>query len=114
MSLYEILHFIGAGMLLAYAIACIIRPHWAGAWLEIDLKAGRGVSEFRILHGFLLGLAVFALYSQNALVFQALGWGWLGAALIRLLSYLADRPKLNASYFAYLAMEITLGVFLLL
>jgi hypothetical protein len=113
MSLYEILHLIGAGVLLAYAIACIIRPQWAAAWLEFELNTGRASAEFRILHGYLLGLAVFALYSQNPLLFQALGWGWLGAALLRLLSYLLDRPKLNATYFAYLAMEITLGIFLL-
>ena len=82
--------------------------------LEHGLSSGRGMSEFRILHGgFNLGISLFALYINNSLVYQTLGWAWIGAAVIRLLAYFSDRPPRNISFISFLA-EFVLGVFLLL
>jgi hypothetical protein len=82
--------------------------------LENGLSSGRGFSEFRIAHGgSILGLALFALFLNHPLVFQALGWSCIGAAVVRLVSYLPDRPTVTASYLAFFATEIVAGIFLL-
>ena len=114
MTLTDILHWIGTLSLLAYGLASAIKPRWIADMLENGLSSGRGISEFRVAHGGWMGLALFALYVNDPLVYQLLGWGWIGAALIRVVSYLPDRPKVTADYLAFLAVEIILGIFLLL
>jgi hypothetical protein len=115
MTSNDILHWIGALSLLAYGLASAIRPQWVAGILENGLLSGRGVSEFRVAHGGgMIGMALFALFVNHPLVFHLMGWGWLGAAIVRVLAYLPDRPKVDASYLAFLAMEIGFGVFLLL
>ena len=115
MNITEILHIIGILAILLYAIPSAIWPHWVAKWLEHDFTTGRGSTEFRVLHGgSLLGMALFALYTRNPFAYQTLGWGWIGAALIRLLAYYPDSPKLNATYIASLILEALLGIFLLI
>jgi len=104
MTIRDVLHWIGAGSLVVYAIASAVRPKFVAQPLEHGLSSGRGMSEFRILHGgFYLGVALFALYTNNSLVYQALGWAWIGAAVIRLLAYSSDRPPRNISLISFLA-----------
>lgn len=115
MTLNELLHWIGTASILAYGAVSAIKPHWVAGLLEHRLSTtGRGISEFRVAHGGVAGLALFAFYLNHPLVFQALGWSCIGAAVVRLLSYLPDRPRVNASYLAFLVTEITAGIFLLL
>ena len=114
MTINDALHWISVGTLLFYAIASAVMPKFVARNLEHVLKSGRGISEFRILHGgFFLGLSLFALYVNNPLVFQALGWAWIGAAVVRIPAYFPDRPTLSLSLLAFVA-ELTLGVFLLI
>jgi hypothetical protein len=114
MTLKDILHLIGAASLLAYGLASAIKPHWVAGFLEHRLISGRGVSEFRVAHGGgLIGLSLIALSFNHPLVHQLVGWGWIGAAVVRILSYLPDRPKVTADYLAFLVLEMTLGIFLL-
>jgi hypothetical protein len=114
MTINDVLHWIGAVSLLAYGLASTIKPHWVAKQLEHGLSSGRGISEFRVAHGSVLVLALFALYVNNPLVFQLLGWGWIGAAVVRILAYLPDRPKVTVDYLAFFVVEIVLGIFLLL
>ena len=114
MTARDILHWVGAGALLAYGIASTIWPRWVANFLEHGLSTGRGVSEFRVAHGGgMVGLALAALVVNNPLVFQLVGWGWLGAAAVRVIAYLPDRPALKTDYFAFLVAEVVLGVCLL-
>jgi len=113
MTINVLLHWIGVGSLLFYALASAAVPKFAAKNLEHVLNSGRGTSEFRATHGgFFLGLSLFALYVNHPLVFQALGWAWIAAAVIRLLAYLPDRPTITLSVIAFVA-ELTFGVFLL-
>jgi hypothetical protein len=113
MTINDVLHWLGVGSLLFYAIASLAMPKFVARVLEHGLNSGRGISEFRILHGgFFLGLAAFALYLNNPLVYQALGWAWIAAAVIRLLAYLPDRPGRMISLISFLG-EFVLGIFLL-
>src|SRR5204862_452820 len=110
-----ILHWIGTGTLLFYAIGSAIMPKFVAGVLEHKLVSGRGISEFRILHGgFFMGLSLCALTLDNPLVYQAMGFAWISAAIVRLLAYLPDRPKINPSYLAFFAIEIGLGICLIL
>lgn len=115
MNLIDILHVLGAASFLGYAVAAILRPHWSAKQLDFKLESGRGVSEVRVQHGgFLLALALFALYVNTPLVYQALGWASIDAAVVRYTAYFADRPKLTPTYIAFLLTEPLVGIFLLL
>lgn len=114
MMITDILHWIGTASLLAYGLASAIKPRWIAGFLEHNLVSGRGVSEFRVAHGGgLIALSLFAFYSNHPLVYHLVGLGWIGAAVVRILSYLPDQPKVTADYLIFLVTEITLGVFLL-
>lgn len=114
MSIHDVLHWIGVGSLLFYALASAVRPRFVAQVLEHGLNSGRGLSEFRILHGgFYAGLALFALAMNDPLVYQALGWAWIGAAVSRLSAYFPDRPARMISLVSFLA-EFALGLLLLL
>jgi hypothetical protein len=115
MTISDVLHSIGAISLLSYGLASAINPHWVAGLLEHGLRSGRGISEFRVAHGGgIVALALFALYINNPLVYRALGWAWIGAATIRILAYLPDRPRVTADYVIFLIAEIALGICLLL
>lgn len=114
MTIRDVLHWIGVGSLVVYAVVSAVRPQFVAQILEHGLSSGRGISEFRILHGgFFLGITLFALSINNPLVYQALGWAWIGAAVSRLLAYFSDRPTINISLISFLG-EFVLGIFLLL
>lgn len=114
MDINTILNWIGAGVLLFYAAASIVRPRFVAQALEHGLETGRGVSEFRVLHGgFFIGMALFVLVANTPVAFHALGWAWVCAAAIRLAAYLPDRPALPLSVVGLVA-EAALGVFLLI
>jgi cytochrome b len=61
----------------------------------------------------MIGLSLIALYANNPLVYQLVGWGWIGAAAVRLLAYLPDQPKVTVDYLVFLLAEVLLGIFLL-
>lgn len=114
MAFIDVLRWISVGALLFYATASIIKPRFVAQNLEHSLNTGRGVSEFRILHGgFFLGLALFALYANQPTVFQALGWSWIGAGVVRIPAYFLDKPAIPLSLIGLVA-EIILGMFLLI
>lgn len=113
MTIRDALHWVGVGSLLFYGIASAVRPRFVARTLEHELSSGRGVSEFRILHGgFFLGITLFALYVHAFLVYQALGWAMIGAAVSRLLAYFLDRPARNISLLSFIG-ELAIGIFLL-
>ena len=113
MTIRDALHWIGAGSLLFYGIVRVVRPQLVARTLEHELSSGRGVSEFRILHGgFFLGITLFALYTHIFLVYHALGWAMIGAAISRLLAYFPDRPARNISLLSFVG-ELAIGIFLL-
>jgi hypothetical protein len=113
MTIRDALHWVGVGALLFYGIASAARPKFVARTLEHDLSSGRGVSEFRVLHGgFFLGITLFALYVHTSFVYQALGWALIGAAVSRLLAYFPDRPARTISLLSFIG-ELVFGIFLL-
>lgn len=112
MTTSDALHWIGTVCLLLYGLGSALKPRWVAGLLETGFSSGHGVSEFRIAHGGITG-PLFALYVNHPLVFQMLGCACFGAAVVRILSYLPDRPKLTIDYVLFLLAEIVLGVFLI-
>ncbi len=51
MTIRDVFHWTGVGVLVVYAIASAVRPKFVAQTLEHGLSSGRGTSEFRILHG---------------------------------------------------------------
>ncbi len=114
MTIPEILNIIGAISLLGYGIGSLLMPHRMAKLIAQELNTSRGVAEFRVVNGgYFIGLAGFALLVNQPLVYAALGIGWLGAAVGRIISFILDRPPLEPIYIALLLFEIAMGIMLL-
>jgi len=70
----------------------------------------RGIAETRAgLGGTYAALGGWALVSRDPTAQAAVGVVWLGAAGARIASLVFDRPRTDATFWAYLAAEIGLG-----
>ena len=91
-------------------IAGVVTPKRVGATLELVPSSARGVAETRAgLGGTYAALGAWALCSREPAADVAVGVTWLGAGGVRLASLLVDRPRANAAFWTYLALELGLG-----
>ena len=68
-------------------LLAIVSPATIEKFVSVKALAKLGVSEIRATYGgFFLGISIFALLSQDILVFVALGIAWLSASLVRLVT----------------------------
>ena len=80
---------IGVVLTLMLGVIAMLIPQLIQSFVSIKAVGKEGVSEIRATYGgFFIGIAIYALYSQSAEVFGAIGLGWIAAALIRLLTIL--------------------------
>lgn len=87
MTMVFILQNIGAAISFGLALIAIFWPAKTETFVSIKSLGKEGNSEVRATYGgFFLGIALFALISQNATVFLVLGTGWLSASFIRFLT----------------------------
>jgi uncharacterized protein DUF4345 len=101
--------YIAAASLAASGAAGILLPQRIAPVLETALTPGRATAEFRILNGALAALGIWALIVGRADAFTAVGVVWLGAAAVRLLAFVMDRPRPDVTYWAFFALEAVLG-----
>lgn len=88
------LALVGAALNIALGLNGLLRPAATAAFTSIAPVGRVGVSEIRATYGGLfLALGLFALASGSPVAFHALGWGWLGAALGRVLSIAVDASR---------------------
>jgi hypothetical protein len=91
-------------------VAGVVMPRRVGAALELNPSSARGVAETRAgLGGTYAALGAWALFSEEPAADVAVGATWLGAGGVRLASLIADRPRVNAAFWTYLALELGLG-----
>ena len=91
-------------------LAAVVMPERVGATLDLVPSSGRGVAETRAgLGGTYTALGAWALFGREPAANVAVGVTWLGAGGVRLASLLVDRPRTNAAFWAYLALELGLG-----
>jgi hypothetical protein len=77
----------GAGISFLLGLIAILFPNRIEAYISVKSIGKEEQSEIRATYGgFFFGIALFALLSQNTLVFMALGIGWISAAIVRLIT----------------------------
>jgi len=102
-------HLASAALLLSGA-AGIAMPARVAAALDLTPSSTRGVAETRAgLGGTYAALGAFALLGGSAGAQRAVGATWLGAGAVRLAAFKVDRPRTDAAYWTYLALELGLG-----
>ncbi|MET7992048.1 DUF4345 family protein [Amycolatopsis sp. NPDC005232] len=102
------------GLLLS-GVASVVAPGNVADTLRITAADPRGTTEIRAgLGGTYAALGGWALASKQPAADVAVGATWLGAAAVRLGSLALDRPKTDASYWAFLGLEVGLGSLALL
>ena len=90
--------------------AAVVSPDRVAAALQLVPASPRGTAEARAgLGGTYAALGVWAIVSRHPSAQAAVGVTWLGAAAARLASLAVDRPRTDASYWAYLAAEVGFG-----
>jgi hypothetical protein len=86
-------------------------PDDVGRALELVPDTARGRTEVRAgLGGTYAALGAWSLLSRSPAAKRAAGVTWLGAGLTRIGSLAADRPRTDAAFWAYLAVELGLGL----
>jgi hypothetical protein len=102
---------LSSAALMLSGIAGLVRPERVASVLQLSPSSARGVAETRAgLGGTYAALGGWALVSQEAAAQAAVGVTWLGAAAARLASLVVDKPRTDASFWAYLAAEVVFGI----
>jgi hypothetical protein len=95
----------------ASGVGIALDPQRAGAVMRIPPASARGITEMRAgVGGTFAALGAWALLRGTSDAYTAVGVTWLGAAVVRVLSMKADEPETDASFWAFLAAETTLGL----
>ena len=97
--------------LAASGVGIILQPRQAVATLGLSATSARGIAETRAgLGGTFAALGLWALARRSRDASTAVGVTWLGAAALRVASLRVDQPETDATFWAYLAAELTCGV----
>jgi Domain of unknown function (DUF4345) len=108
------MNFIGAILITVLGIVGFLKPLMVAKLVGLTPSEPHGISEIRAtLGGFFIGLGGFAVYSQNTVIYGAIGMGWLGAAIARVFSLVIDR-KINKENIGGVFLEGGIGLLLLL
>jgi hypothetical protein len=102
--------YIAGAILAVSGAAGVLIPQQIGPVIETPLSKGRATAEFRVAYGAMGGVGVWALIAGDAEVFKAVGALWFAAAAVRLVALAVDRPRPNTTYWAFLALEVGLGL----
>lgn len=106
-SVHSIANNLGAITSLLFGLWALMRPRRVAAALWFELRGSRGRAEFRInFGGLLIGISAFVLWAQQPVIFNALGFLWLGGAAARLLVWFADQPTLDRTYLGFFLFEL--------
>jgi hypothetical protein len=99
-----------AAALGASGLAGVLMPDDVGGALELRPTTPRGRAEIRAgLGGTFAVLGAWALADRSPAASRAVAATWLGAGVVRLWSLAADRPRTDAAFWSYLAVELGLG-----
>jgi Domain of unknown function (DUF4345) len=101
--------YVASAILAAAGVAGIVAPQRVGRALETDLAPARARAEFRIAYACFAAIGIEAVITGSAAVFLAVGTLWLGAAFIRVVALVVDRPHADGTYWLFLALELALG-----
>ena len=92
-------------------VAAIVAPERILPALHLTSSDARGSAEVRAgMGGTFAALGAYALVSPSPVARRAVGAIWLGAAAARLYALSEDQPETDATFWAYLAAEVALGL----
>lgn len=113
-SVHSILNNLGAITSLLFGLWALMRPRRVAGAVWCELRGSRGRAEFRIhFGGLMIGISSFVLWAQQPVIFKALGFLWLGAAVARILVWLADQPTLDRTYLGFFLFELVQAALLI-
>ena len=83
----DLLQYLGAGVSLILGLIAVFSPRLIEKFISIQGTGKEGQSEIRATYGgFFIGISLFAILSQNQVVYITLGIGWVCAAFIRMIT----------------------------
>jgi hypothetical protein len=95
-------------------VALTLRPQSVNSFTSLEAVNDRGVTEIRaIFGGLFIGLGLAPLVFNSPEMFQLVGYGYLGAAIVRAVGIVIDRSG-NGSNYITLIVEAVFGVILVL
>lgn len=101
---------LSSAVLMLSGAAGVAIPDRVAEALDLPPRSARGRAETRAgLGGTYAALGAFALLDGSRGAQAAVGATWLGAGAVRLAALKVDRPRTDAAYWAYLALELGLG-----
>ena len=105
-----ILGRLGSAALMLSGLAGVLTPTSVASSLDLTASSGRARAETRAgLGGTYAALGAWALVSRRPAAHTAVGIVWLGAAAARIGALIVDDPQPDATYWAYLAAELSFG-----
>ena len=101
---------LASAVLMASGVAGAAIPARVAEALDLPVSTSRGLAETRAgLGGTYAALGALALIDGSAGAQRAVGATWLGAGAVRIAALKVDRPRTDAAYWTYLALELGLG-----
>ena len=87
MDIGSVFSNIGISICLLLGLIAIFKPQYTKEFVGISASSIEGESEIKATYGgFFVGLAVYAFILQSPEVFAVIGYGWLAAAFVRLVT----------------------------
>ncbi len=113
MNFIDILKIIAAIGTIGTGLLALVKPTSVYGFTGLKAEGPRGISEIRAIFGGLfiaLGIAPLVLGETG---FLMLGIGYLGIALVRLVSIFLDKSHASSNWIS-LAIEVIFGIILIL
>jgi hypothetical protein len=103
--------FSSALALSASGVGIALDPRRAGTVMRMPPQSARGLTEMRAgVGGTFAALGAWALLRGTSDAYTAVGVTWLGAAAVRTISMKVDGPEKDATFWAFLGLETTMGL----
>ncbi len=111
--LVYILKIIACVLTIGTGLLALLRPRSTPGFTGLEPAGGRGISEIRsVLGGLFIALGILPLIYGGS-TYVMLGWGYLGIAVVRLVSIFLDKSSVQSNWIS-LAVEVVLGIILVL
>lgn len=87
MSIAIVLSNVGVSVCFLLGLIAVFKPQYTKSFVGINASSPEGESEIRATYGgFFIGLSICAFVLQSSEVFSVIGFAWMAAAFIRLLT----------------------------
>ncbi len=109
------LNLVGAVITALFGAWALVQPTQFSRSLSLTPYKAAGKTEIRATYGgWILGLSIYTLFFQNELLFNCLGYGWLGAGAVRTLAMFFLDKSFSKKQLIFVFIEFFVGILLLL